>query len=46
LATDEEESAVTAKLQELGGAPKSYEVADEVVEEAVTAAEAEPDPEQ
>lgn len=46
LATDEEESAVTAKLQELGGAPKSYEVADEIVEEAVTAAEAEPDPEQ
>lgn len=45
LVSAEDEPAVTAKLEELGGTSKSYEVADEVVEDAVTAAEAEPEPE-
>jgi uncharacterized membrane protein len=43
LAGADEAEAVTAKLTELGGtAVESYEVAEEVVEEAIAAAEAEP----
>jgi uncharacterized membrane protein len=43
LVKADEVEAVTAKLTELGGmAAESYEVSEEVVEEAVAAAEAEP----
>lgn len=44
LVTADEESTVTAKLQELGGTIKSYEVSDEAIEEATAAADAEPEP--
>jgi uncharacterized membrane protein len=47
LVKAEEAEAVTTKLTELGGvAAESYEVSEEVVEEAVTAAEAEPVPQE
>jgi uncharacterized membrane protein len=47
LVKPEEAEAVTTKLTELGGmAAESYEVAEEIVEEAVAAAEAEPVPEE
>ena len=43
LVKADEAEAVTAKLTELGGmAAESYEVSEEIVEEAVAAAEAEP----
>jgi uncharacterized membrane protein len=47
LVKADEAEAVTTKLTELGGmAAESYEVSEEVVEEAVTAAEAEPVPQE
>ncbi|MFO7663815.1 MAG: hypothetical protein R6X18_14650 [Chloroflexota bacterium] len=47
LVKAEEAEAVTTKLTELGGmAAESYEVSEEVVEEAVIAAEAEPVPQE
>ena len=47
LVKADEVEAVTAKLTELGGmAAESYEVSEEVVDEAVAAAEAEPVPQE
>lgn len=47
LVKSDEVEAVTTKLTELGGmAAESYEVSEEIVEEAVAAAEAEADPQQ
>ena len=47
LVKADEVEAVTAKLTELGGmAAESYEVSEEVVEEAVAASEAEPVPQE
>jgi uncharacterized membrane protein len=47
LVKADEVEAVSAKLTELGGmAAESYEVSEEVVEEAVAAAEAEPAPQE
>lgn len=46
LVKSDEAEAVTAKMAELGGAAaESFEVADEVIEEAVAASEAEAEPE-
>ena len=42
LANADEAAAVSAKLAELGGAPESHPVSDEVVEEAAAAAEEAP----
>lgn len=39
LASDAEESAVSAKLAELGGKPETHEVTDEAVEQATAAAD-------
>ena len=47
LVKADEVEAVTTKLTELGGmAAESYEVSEEVVDEAVAAAEAEPVPQE
>lgn len=43
LASDEEANAVTAKLSKLGGTPETHAVTEEAVEQAVTAAQAEPE---
>ena len=42
MVDDGEVEAVKAKLTELGGAPEVYEVPDEVVEQAATAADSLP----